>query len=77
MKMNFSEFIRFFQKGLNPLKVQGRFNFEFVPEFITCNPKRILSCVKKESCSLCFKLSLYKVWRILNIGKTLVLDFKI
>jgi hypothetical protein len=55
---NFRGFIIFFQKGLNLLKLQGRFNFEFVPEFITCNSEGILSCVKKERCYLCFKLSL-------------------
>jgi hypothetical protein len=35
---NFGEFIRFLQKCLKPLKIQGRFSFEFVPEFVTCNP---------------------------------------
>jgi hypothetical protein len=35
-----------------PLKLQGRFNFEFVPEFITCNPEGFGSGAKKESCSL-------------------------
>jgi hypothetical protein len=35
---NFIEFIRFFQKGLNPFKIHGRFKFEFILEFITCNP---------------------------------------
>jgi hypothetical protein len=38
---NFRKSIRFLQKGLNPLKIQGRFNFEFVPEFTTCNPEGI------------------------------------
>jgi hypothetical protein len=35
---NFIEFIRFCQKGLNLFKIHGRFKFEFIPEFITCNP---------------------------------------
>jgi hypothetical protein len=40
---NFWEFIRFLQKCLNPQKIQGRFNFQFVPEFITLNPEGIWS----------------------------------
>jgi hypothetical protein len=38
---NFIEFIRFFWKGLNPFKIQGRFKFEFVPEIVTENPEGI------------------------------------
>ncbi len=28
---NFSEFIKFFQKGWNPIKIHGRFKLELVP----------------------------------------------
>jgi hypothetical protein len=35
VKWNFREFIRFFEKGLKPFKIQGRFNFEFIPEFVS------------------------------------------
>jgi hypothetical protein len=31
---HFKEYIRFFQKGLNPSKIQGRFKFEFVPKIV-------------------------------------------
>jgi hypothetical protein len=34
-RWNFREFIRFFQKGLDPFKIQGKFKFEFVPEILT------------------------------------------
>jgi hypothetical protein len=47
-RWNFREIIRFFQKALNPLKIQGTFNFEFILEFITSNPEGILRCVKKK-----------------------------
>jgi hypothetical protein len=36
-RWNFREFIRFFQKCLNPFKILGKFKFEFVPEIVTCN----------------------------------------
>jgi hypothetical protein len=35
---------------LNPLKIQGRFNFKFLLEFITLNSGGIRSWDKKESC---------------------------
>jgi hypothetical protein len=38
-RYNFSEFTKFFSKVLNPFKIQERFKFEFVPEFIIQNPK--------------------------------------
>jgi hypothetical protein len=76
-RYNFIEFIRFFQKGLKPIKIWGSFKFEFVPEFLTYNPEVIWSWNKKESCSLCLKISLCKVWWILDIGKVTILDFKI
>jgi hypothetical protein len=41
MKMEFYRIYHFFQKGLNPFKIQGRFKFEFVPEFVTSNPEGI------------------------------------
>jgi hypothetical protein len=62
---------------LNPLKIQGRFNFEFVIEFITLNSGGIQSWDKKESCSLCFKLSLLKFWRILDKRKVTKLNYKV
>jgi hypothetical protein len=68
---NFREFIRFFQTGLNPFKIQGIFKFEFVLEFVTWNPEGISCCAKNKSYSLCFKLSLCKIWRILDIEKPL------
>jgi hypothetical protein len=40
-RLNFREFIIFFQKGLNAFKIQVRFKFEFVPELVTCNSKSI------------------------------------
>jgi hypothetical protein len=76
-RWNFEEFIRFFQKGLNLFKIRGRFKLYFVPKFLTFNPEGIWSWYKKESCSLCFKLSLCKIWRILDIGKVTVLNFKV
>jgi hypothetical protein len=48
---NFENLLDFLQKGLNPLKIHERFNFEFVPEFITLNSEGIGSGAKKESCS--------------------------
>jgi hypothetical protein len=36
---NFSEFMEFFPKGLNPIKSQGRFKFELLADFIIQNPK--------------------------------------
>jgi hypothetical protein len=71
------EFIIFFQKGLNPFKIQGRFKFEFVPEFVTWNLEGIWCCDKNKSYSVCIKLSLCKIWRILDIRKTSVLYFKV
>jgi hypothetical protein len=35
------------QKGLNFFKIQGRLKFEFVPEYITCNPFEFWSWSKK------------------------------
>jgi hypothetical protein len=34
-RWNFEEFIRFFQRGLNPFKIRGRFKIYFVAEFLT------------------------------------------
>jgi hypothetical protein len=33
---------------LDPLKIQGRFNFEFIPEFITCNSDGFGSGAKRK-----------------------------
>jgi hypothetical protein len=40
-RYNFSEFTIFFPKGLYDFKIQGKFKFEFVPEFIIQNPAGI------------------------------------
>jgi hypothetical protein len=75
-RWNFREFIRFFQKGLNHFKIQEIFKFEFVPKKLTCNPKGIWSWSKRQSCSLCFKLSTSKIWIFFDIRKTFILNFK-
>jgi hypothetical protein len=62
---------------LNPFKIQGRFNLEFVIEFITLNCGGIRSREKRESCSLCFRLSLFKFWSILDKGKVTKLNYKV
>jgi hypothetical protein len=38
MDMEFYRIYQIFQKGLNPFKIHGIFKFEFILEFITCNP---------------------------------------
>jgi hypothetical protein len=76
-RWNFEEFTGSFQEGLNSFKIWERFKIYFVPEFLTCNHKGIWSWDKKENCSLCVKISLRKVWWILDLGKIIVLNFKV
>jgi hypothetical protein len=49
---NFRGFIRFFQKGLNPFKIQARFKFELFLDFLIPNPEGHGSGTKTESGSL-------------------------
>jgi hypothetical protein len=58
---NFSEFIRFFQKGWNPIKIHGRFKLDLVPKFIALDTVGIESLAKEQSCSSCPNLPLCKV----------------
>ncbi len=44
--------MRFFLKGLNPVKIQTKFKFELFPEFLIQNPEGFGSGTKKESCSM-------------------------
>jgi hypothetical protein len=37
----FGEFMEFFPQDLNPIKIQGIFELEFIPNFISWNPVRI------------------------------------
>jgi hypothetical protein len=66
---NFSEFMRFFPKGLNPFNIQTRFKLEFVLEFIIQNPERIGSWATKETCSISIYLQPCHVWQFLDIKK--------
>jgi hypothetical protein len=34
LEMIFGEFMEFFLKGLNPLKIQTKFKLDFLPEFL-------------------------------------------
>jgi hypothetical protein len=61
---------------LNPFKIQGIFNFEFVPEFITCNTEGIGRGPRKESCSLLSFLSPQKVSPFLDIRKIMFVNFE-
>jgi hypothetical protein len=76
-RWNLKEFIRFFQKGWNPFKIQGILQFEFVPEFITCDPEGSWSWSKKYNCSMCYKLSTRKIWWILDNEKVANSYFKV
>jgi hypothetical protein len=66
---NFSEFMIFFPKGLNPFNIQTRFKLEFVLEFIIQNPERIGSWATKETCSISIYLQPCHVWQFLDIKK--------
>jgi hypothetical protein len=46
-RWTFIEFIRFFQKGLNPFKIWGSFNFDFVPGIYNLQSFGILKLVQK------------------------------
>jgi hypothetical protein len=61
---------------LNPFKIRGIFNFEFVPEFITCNKEGFGRGSKKESCSLLSFLSPQKVLPFLDIRKIVFVNFE-
>jgi hypothetical protein len=39
----FFEFMEFFLKGLNPFKIQARFEFELFPGFLIQNPEGVRS----------------------------------
>jgi hypothetical protein len=47
---NFGEFIRFFSKGLNHIKIHRRFKFESVPGFLTLILLGVGSRPNGESC---------------------------
>jgi hypothetical protein len=49
-RKNFSEFMDFFPKGLNPFKIQVRFTFELVADFIVQPPEGFVSWAKNEKC---------------------------
>jgi hypothetical protein len=67
---NFIEFIRFFQKGFNPFKIHGRFKFEFIPEFITCNPLGFELDPKSKVASCVPSYQLAKFGKIWTSGKS-------
>jgi hypothetical protein len=76
-RWNFRKFIRFLQKDLNPLKIQVRFNFEFVPEFITGNPEGFCSGAKKEICSLLSLWSPQKDSSFLDNSMIMFVNFEV
>jgi hypothetical protein len=49
---NFSEFMRFFSKGLNPFKIQTSFKLELFLKFIIQDPEGLGNQTKKETCSI-------------------------
>jgi hypothetical protein len=61
---------------LNPFKIRGIFNFEFVPEFITCNTEGFGRGPKKENCSLLSFWSDQKVLPFLDIQKIVFVNFE-
>jgi hypothetical protein len=61
---------------LNPFKIRGIFNFEFVPEFITCNTEGFGRGAKEESCSLLSFRSPQKVSPFLDIRKIVFVNFE-
>jgi hypothetical protein len=61
-RKNFSEFLKFFLKGLNPFKIKSSFKLDFVLEFVIQNTKRFGSCAKKETCSIGIDLQPCQVW---------------
>jgi hypothetical protein len=67
--MEFYRIYQIFQKGLNRFKIHGRFKFEYIPEFITCNPLGFWTWYENWSCSLCSNMWTYKSWRNLHIWK--------
>jgi hypothetical protein len=74
---NFREFIRFFQKGLNPFKIQARFKFELFLYFIIQNPEGFGSGAKKESCSLLSHRSPKNVSPFWDNGKIMFVNFEV
>jgi hypothetical protein len=74
---NFRGFIRFFQKGLNPFRIQARFKFELFLDFLIQNPEGFGSGTKKESCSLLSHRSTQKGSPFLDIGKIVFVNFEV
>jgi hypothetical protein len=48
MSENFSEFMRFFPKGVNPFKIQTSIKLDLFLEFIIQNPEGFGSWAKRE-----------------------------
>jgi hypothetical protein len=75
-RQNFEEFIRFFQKGLNPFKIQGRFKIYFFPEFFNLQSCGILKLVQKVKFLLMFQAAyMQNHWNIEM--KVTILNFKV
>jgi hypothetical protein len=74
---NFRGFIRFFQKGLNPFKIQARFKFELFLDFLIPNTEGHGSGTKMESCSLLSHWPAQKVSPFLDIGKIMFVNFEV
>jgi hypothetical protein len=74
---NFTGFIRFFQKGLNPFKIQARFKFELFLDFLLQNTEGFGSGAKKRSCSLLSHWSPQNVSPFLDIGKIVFVNFEV
>jgi hypothetical protein len=74
---NFSEFMRFCSKDLNPFKIQTSFKLDLILEFIIQNTEIFGSWDKNKTCSISIYLPPYQILNILDIGKIVICIFEV
>jgi hypothetical protein len=64
-----SEFVKIFLKGLNPSKIQTKFNLVLLPEFLIQILLGILTSYQNQHCSFQICLRPHQIWKFLGIMK--------